>query len=81
MLFEPPDMRYVLEYYAPRLRSQALDETVTAQAEGSPLFVLASFQNNKLFFDQTNKVVGQLTYFRTLSRRFSTAQTLVWEFQ
>jgi uncharacterized membrane protein len=81
VLFEPPDMRYVLDYYAPELRSQALDETVTAQAEGSPLFVLASFQNNKLFFDQTNKVVGQLTYFRTLSRRFNTAQTLVWEFR
>lgn len=81
VLFDPPDMRYVLDYYAPELRSQALDETVTARAEGSPLFVLASFQNNKLFFDQTNKVVGQLTYFRTLSRRFNTAQTLVWEFQ
>jgi uncharacterized membrane protein len=81
VLFEPPDMRYVLDYYAPELRSQALDETVTARAEGSPLFVLASFQNNKLFFDQTNKVVGQLTYFRTLSRRFNTAQTLVWEFR
>jgi hypothetical protein len=81
VLFEPSDMRYVLEYYAPELRSHALDETVTAQAEGSPLFVLASFQNNRLFFDQTSKVVGQLTYFRTLSRRFNTAQTLVWEFQ
>ena len=81
VLYEPPDMRYVLEYYAPRLRSQALDETVTARAEGSPLFVLASFQSNKLFFNQTNKVVGQLTYFRTLSRRFNTAQTFVWEFQ
>jgi len=43
--------------------------------------VLASFQSNKLFFNQTNKVVGQLTYFRTLSRRFNTAQTFVWEFQ
>jgi hypothetical protein len=81
VLFEPPDMRYVLDYYAPGLRGQALDETVTARAEGSPLFVLASFQNNKLFFDQTNKVVGQLTYFRTLVGRFKTAQTLVWEFQ
>lgn len=81
VLFEPSDMRYVLEYYAPELRSQALNRTVSAGAEGSPVFVLASFQNNKLFFDQTNKVVGQLTYFRTLAGRFKTAQTFVWEFQ
>ena len=30
---------------------------------------------------ETNKVVGQLTFFRTLVRRFKTPQTLVWEFQ
>jgi uncharacterized membrane protein len=81
VLYEPADMRYVLEYYAPKLRSQALSQTLSARAEGSPVFVLASFQNNKLFFDQTNKAVGQLTYFRTLVGRFNTAQTLVWEFQ
>lgn len=81
VLFEPPDMRYVLQYYAPDLRSQPLGLAVSARREGSPVFVLASFQGNKLFFNQTNKVVGQLTFFRTLVRRFKTAQTLVWEFQ
>ena len=30
-----------------------------SRREGSPVFVLASFQDNKLFFDRTNKVVGQ----------------------
>jgi hypothetical protein len=45
------------------------------------VFVLASFQSDKRFFNQTNKVVGQLTFFRTLVRRSKTAQTLVWEFQ
>ncbi len=43
--------------------------------------MLASFQNNKAFFAETNRVVGQLTFFRTLVRRFRTPQTLVWEFQ
>jgi uncharacterized membrane protein len=81
VLFEPAAMRYVLEYYAPELRSQALSRTVSARAEGSPLFVLASFQKNKLFFNQTNKAVGQLSYFRRLVGRFNTAQTSVWEFQ
>jgi hypothetical protein len=81
VLFEPPDMRYVLEYYAPDLRRQPLSQAVSAQTEGSPVFVLASFQSNKTFFDQTNKVVGQLTFFRKLVRRFNTPQTLVWEFR
>jgi hypothetical protein len=81
VLFEPSDMRYVLEYYAPDLRRQPLSQSVSAQTEGSPVFVLASFQSNKAFFDQTNKVVGQLTFFRKLVHRFNTPQTTVWEFQ
>ena len=81
VLFEPNDMRYVLDYYAPKLRSQPLSTPIAAGAEGSPVFVLASFQSNKAFFDATNRVVGQLTFFRTLVHRFNTPQTLVWEFE
>ena len=81
VLLEPADMRYVLEYYAPGLRSQPLTVPISVQREGSPVFVLASFQKNRRFFDETNRAVGQLTFFRTLVRRFRTPQTLVWEFQ
>jgi len=81
ILYEPSDMRYVLEYYAPGIRSQPLTTPITAGGEGSPVFVLASFQDNKTFFNQTNKVVGQLTFFRHLVHRFNTPQTIVWEFQ
>jgi uncharacterized membrane protein len=81
VLFEPSDMRYVLEYYAPGLRREPLTQPVSAAREGSPVFVLASFQGNKAFFNETNKVVGQLTFFRTLVHRFKTPQTIVWEFQ
>jgi uncharacterized membrane protein len=81
VLVEPSDMRYVLEYYAPSLRSQSLSQAVSASREGSPVFVLASFQSNKAFFSQTNRVVGQLSFFRKLVRRVKTPQTIVWEFQ
>ncbi len=81
VLYEPSDMRYVLEYYAPHLRSQPLTQPISASREGSPVFVLASFQSNRAFFNETNKVVGQLTFFRTLVHRFKTPQTLVWEFR
>jgi uncharacterized membrane protein len=81
VLLEPSSLSYVLDYYAPGLRSQPLTQPVSAGGEGSPVFVLASFQSNKTFFNETNKVVGQLTFFRTLVRRFKTPQTFVWEFQ
>jgi hypothetical protein len=81
VLLAPADMRYVLEYYAPKLRSQPVTKGITAGTEGSPVFVLASFQDNKEFFNQTNKVVGQLTFFRTLVHHFKTPQTQVWEFR
>ncbi len=81
VLYEPGDMRYVLEYYAPNLHSQPLTRPIKAGGEGSPVFVLASFQDNKAFFNQTNKTVGQLGFFRSLEHRFKTPQTLVWEFQ
>jgi hypothetical protein len=81
VLFEPSSLSYVLDYYAPGLRRQPLTQPVSAGGEGSPVFVLASFQTNKTFFNETNRVVGQLTFFRTLVRRFKTPQTFVWEFQ
>jgi hypothetical protein len=81
VLYEPAEMRYVLEYYAPNLRGQPLSAPITAGGEGSPVFVLASFQGNRAFFNQTNRTVGQLTFFRTLIQQFKTPQTHVWEFQ
>jgi len=81
VLYEPSDMRYVLEYYAPGIRSQPLTTSISAEREGSPVFVLASFQSNRTFFNETNKVVGQLTFFRKFVHLFKTPQTQVWEFQ
>jgi len=82
VVYEPPDMRYVLEYYAPELRSRPLSGKVPKRRrDGHPVFVLASFQDNKLFFNRTNKVVGQLDFFRKRLRHIKKAQTQVWEFK
>jgi uncharacterized membrane protein len=81
VLFEPPDMRYVLDYYAPELRRRPLREGVPKRREGSPVFVIASFQDNKKFFDRTNKVVGKLDFQRRLIAKFEKPQTNVWEFR
>ena len=81
VLYEPPDMRYVMEYYAPELRSRPLRQGVPKRKEGSPVFILASFQDNKLFFDRTNRVEGKLDFQRRLLAQFETPQTKVWEFR
>jgi uncharacterized membrane protein len=81
VLYEPPDMRYVMEYYAPELRSRPLRQGLPKPREGTPVFVLASFQDNDLFFDRTNRVVGKLDFQRRLLARFETPQTKVWEFR
>ena len=81
LVYEPPDMKYVLEYYAPDIRSRPLSKGAPPRRDGSPVFVLASFQDNKQFFDRTNKVVGQMEFNRRLLRKFHTAQTEVWEFR
>lgn len=81
VLYEPPDMRYVMEYYAPELRARPLRRGVPKPREGSPVFVIASFQDNNQFFDRTNRVVGKLDFQRRLLARFDTPQTKVWEFR
>jgi uncharacterized membrane protein len=93
VLYEPPDMRYVLEYYAPQLNSRPLRQGLPRRNEGSKVYVVASFQDNKLFFDRTNKLVGKLTFFSRHraggKERFfgnkvvhvTKPQTEVWEFR
>jgi uncharacterized membrane protein len=81
VLFEPPDMRFVLDYYAPELRKRPLRDGKPRRSDGSPVIVLASFQDDPVFFNRTNKVVGQLDFDRKLVRRVKKSQTLVWEFR
>ena len=63
-----------------RLRRRPLRQGVPRPKDGSPVFVIASFQDNKLFFDRTNRVVGKLD-FPAPAAKFEMAQTKVWEFR
>ena len=81
LLFEPKDMRFVLDYYAPELRRRQLREGTPRRRDGSPVIVLASFQDNEAFFDRTNRVVGKLDFERRKLREFETPQTKVWVFR
>jgi uncharacterized membrane protein len=81
VFYEPPDMRYVMEYYAPDLRSEPLRAAVPRRTKGGPVFVLASFQKNKQFFNETNKKVGQFDFFRKRTHRYTEPLTIVWEWR
>jgi hypothetical protein len=81
VLYEPKDMRFVFNYYAPELRRRQLRLGTPSRREGSPVIVLASFQDNQRFFDRTNRVVGKLDFERRLLRRFEKPQTKVWVFR
>lgn len=61
VVFEPTALRNVLEYYAPDLPNEAMRDFDVEQSRESPLFVLASFQDNPIFLDRTSKVVGTLS--------------------
>ena len=74
-------MRFVLDYYAPELRRRQLREGTPRRRDGSPVIVLASFQDNEAFFDRTNRVVGKLDFERRKLREFETPQTKVWVFR
>ena len=83
VVYEPPALRYVLDYYAPELPKEPLKDFDVEKSRESPLFVLASFQENQVFFDRTNKVVGTLSddFFRGKPvQELETSQTKVWEF-
>ena len=81
VLFEPPDMRYVLEYYAPEPTEPPLRPGVRSAGRGARCSCSPRSRATSQFFNETNKVVGQLDFFRQLVRRFKTAQTVVWEFR
>ena len=78
VIYEPPDMRYVLEYYAPELRRQPLARSNPRRIRGTPVFVLASFQDNKAFFARTNKFIGQLDFFRRKVKTRQDARRRGW---
>jgi hypothetical protein len=83
VLYEPPDMKYVFDYYAPEVPTQAIGDFNPRRSRETPLFVVASLQGHEVYFDRTNKVVGTLSdnFFRGKPRReFEKPQTLVWEF-
>ena len=76
--------RHALRARVLRARPPAAGRSASAcpsAGRGAPSSSSPRSRTTSAFFNETNKVVGQLTFFRRLVRRFKTAQTLVWEFR
>ncbi|HEX3318941.1 MAG TPA: glycosyltransferase family 39 protein [Solirubrobacteraceae bacterium] len=64
LLYEPPELRYVLERYAPNMVARPLDGTLPNRREAHGVVVLASFLDQRRYRSVVNRQVGTLRYFR-----------------
>jgi mannosyltransferase len=64
LLYEPPELRYVLERYAPNMVARPLAGTLPNRREARRVVVLASFLDQHRYRNVVNRQVGTLRYFR-----------------
>jgi mannosyltransferase len=81
LLYEPAELRYVLERYAPRLVARPLDGTLPNRREAVRVVVLASFQDQKRYRNVVDRQIGTLRYFRHQTGRRSWPRVTTWSFR
>ena len=81
LLYEPPELRYVLERYAPKMVARPLDGTLPNRREARRVVVLASFLDQQRYRDVVNRQVGTLRYFRQKPVRRTWPGVSTWSFR
>ncbi|HLM51116.1 MAG TPA: glycosyltransferase family 39 protein [Solirubrobacteraceae bacterium] len=81
LLYEPPELRYVLERYAPRLVARPLDGTLPNRREAQRVVVLASFQDQERYRNVVDRQIGTLRYFRHQTGRGTWPGVTTWSFR
>ena len=81
VLYEPPDMRYVMEYYAPELRSRPLRGAESPSARRAPGLRARLVPGQRPVLRPHQQGGGQARLPARLLARFETPQTKVWEFR
>jgi mannosyltransferase len=81
LLYEPPELRYVLERYAPNVVARPLDGTLPNRREASHVVVLASFLDQKRYRTVVNRRIGTLGYFRDKPVRRAWPGVVTWSFR
>jgi uncharacterized membrane protein len=80
LLYEPPELRYVLERYAPNVVARPLDGTLPNRREAHRVVVLASFLDQGRYRQVVNRQIGALRYFRHSPVRQAWPGVVTWRF-
>lgn len=81
VLYEPPFLNNVIEYYEPDIDARPLDtERLPRLRQGQHVYVLGSFLDKPQHEDSAKKAVRRLNRRAELTDRFEKSQVRVWEF-
>jgi hypothetical protein len=80
LLYEPPELRYVLEHYAPDIQARPLDGALPTHAEARHVVVLASFLDQARYRSIVDRQIGALRYHRGPPRRTTLPGATLWRF-
>jgi 4-amino-4-deoxy-L-arabinose transferase-like glycosyltransferase len=81
LLYEPPELRTVLERYAPDIAARPLDGTLPTRAEARRVVVLGSFLDQARYRQVVNRQIGALRYARRQDGRSSFPGAALWTFR
>jgi hypothetical protein len=81
LLYEPPELRTVLERYAPDIAARPLDGTLPTRAEARRAVVLGSFLDQARYRRVVDRQIGALRYSRRQDGRTSFPGAAVWSFR
>jgi len=81
VLYEPPFLNNVIDYYRPQPHARRLDaERLPRLRRGQKAYVMASFMDKPQHRAAVRKAVGRLRTQARLTDRFSRSQVRIWEF-
>jgi uncharacterized membrane protein len=81
VLYEPPELRYVLERYAPGVTARPLDGALPTRREARRVVVLGSFLDQQRYKAVVDKQIGALRYARRQDGRRSLPGVALWSFR
>jgi Dolichyl-phosphate-mannose-protein mannosyltransferase len=81
LLYEPKELRYVLDRYAPNVTARPLDGVLPTRAQAPRVEVLTSFADQPRYRQAIDRQVGALRATRKLQSRESLPGVSLWRFR
>jgi uncharacterized membrane protein len=81
LLYEPPELRYVLAHYAPDVAARPLTRNLPSRAQAPRVVVLGAFLDQERYRAVVDRQVGALRATRTAGRRDRLPGVSLWTFR